>query len=985
MPPEQLQRTIDRLEFSLANLSQRLDDYGSEGVNQEGRAVFGGGGNLVTSSGALRVEVEESVSTRFLGPAVGNVVGGAINPIAPYLALGGIIATGLGDELVEVGVRFAGSIVRHLIDSSEDIASALAVGLVRETRATIGVLLEEGTVGQTRDVLDAVAGPRGTGYSVLGSALGVNLGSALGFGGLGLAGYNAADDRLGGFLRGFSPLHNAYDSAVNFVSGRFGDSRSTVEGAIDATRPQVEGLIEQNRPRVEDLIDRTVPRVDNVINQTRPPVEGFIRENRPPVENFLDRSRSFFNRQFERVSDFVVPPAESGEIRDYSPALELIQSHEGLRLDPYYDPVGLPTIGYGQLLSNEPYADLSQFDSITEDQAVEFLRQRLDRIDGILNRLVEVPIDNNQRNALASFVYNVGEGNFRSSTLLRELNAGNYEGAAEQFPSWIYARGQQLPGLVTRREDERNLFQRAISGIGDFITPPAGAVNPRFLLAGSQRRIDSAIRSFNRPDVPVPDEQYLDNIVDFGDQVSTALSENVGFSSDGSLVTPFDLNAYSYVPFPLSISRGTGRYGDYRVAPREGDIIPFAESTLREPRFNLQHNLSFIEARGELGRRGIAEANRDLDRLAISYNSGTSGLSGSEYTRLAREIDSRRSITEPNIEGASLAELFIPRGTQIYGGAASRGLYLPSESRFRVSNVLQSEGNDFYGLELLRGGAGIAGLTGLSAFAGGPEEAQAFDLPSTARISQVFEGTAARTPQVAEDTLRQARQLTGDAYRQSVDALFSLGPQSEINAGARYISYFSPGTLANTVLSTRQTAGTLRGIGTAFPQAGLVTDPLVGTLDTIEDSTLTAISELPFGDRIREQALIAEGSIDGLASAANRMGGALASTFVGFVTQTDDWTQRLAAIPRLLQDIIIELTILRPATNFLSDLFSATAGRVTGNLGGGGGSEVVINQTINDQDTQASAQYTDASVAAAEENALRGRNRVTSPHYTGGI
>ena len=933
MPPEQLQRTIDRLEFSLANLSQRLDDYGSEGVNQEGRSVFGGGGNIVTSSGALRVEVEESVSTRFLGPAVGNVVGGTINPIAPYLALGGIIATGLGDELVEVGTRFAGSIVRHLIDSSDDIASALAVGLVRETRATIGVLLEEGTVGQTRDLFNTVTTPLG-----------------LSFSGPGGEGYPV----LGGLVQRVLP------PVEGFIERNF----PQVDQFINRTRGDVDRVIRDTRPRVDSVIEDTRPRVDRVLDTVIPQAEAIIEA--PQVDSFIDRSRSFFNRQFERVSDFVVPPAESGELRDYSQASELIRSHEGLRLDPYYDPAGLPTVGYGQLLSNEPYADLSQFDSITEDQAVEFLNQRLDRIDALLDDLVEVPIDNNQRNALASFVYNVGEGNFRSSTLLRELNTGNYEGAAEQFPSWIYGGGRQLPGLVNRREDERNLFQRAVSGIGDFITPPAQ----------SSERQDAILRGLERGreargDRPPPDPTPQ-GVIEELRRTNPQLAEQI-------------LNGPAGHYF-----RGEGLIPDYNLRERGEGLFNRALDFITPPAESSERQDAILRGleRGREGRGDrpppdptpqgvIEELRRTNPQLAEEILNGPAG----HYFRgegLVPDYNLRE-------RGGDFLNRQFQRVNDFITPPAG-AVNIPGAARRLVNRVPRSATvGSGSGVDRSSGAfAGIASLTGLTAFGGGPEEAQAFDLPSTARISQVFEGTAARTPQVAQDTLRQARQLTGDAYRQSVDTLFSLGPQSEINAGARYISYFSPGTLADTVLSTRQTAGTLRGISTAFPQTSVVTDPLVGTLDTIEDSTLTAISELPFGERIREQAIIAEGSIDGLGSAANRMGNALANTFVGFVTQTDDWTQRLAAIPRLLQDIIIELTILRPATNFLSDLFSATAGRVTGNLGGGGGSEVVINQTINDQDTQASAQYTDASVAAAEENALRGRNRVTSPHYTGG-
>jgi lysozyme len=74
---------------------------------------------------------------------------------------------------------------------------------------------------------------------------------------------------------------------------------------------------------------------------------------------------------------------------------------------------------------------------------------------------VTVPLTQNQFDALVDFTFNVGQGNLASSTLLRELNAGNTAGAAAQFLVWVYAKGVELPGLVTRRQAEAALFQTA--------------------------------------------------------------------------------------------------------------------------------------------------------------------------------------------------------------------------------------------------------------------------------------------------------------------------------------------------------------------------------------------------------------------------------------------------------------------------------------------------------------------------------------------
>jgi lysozyme len=72
---------------------------------------------------------------------------------------------------------------------------------------------------------------------------------------------------------------------------------------------------------------------------------------------------------------------------------------------------------------------------------------------------VKRPLNQNQWDALVSFVYNVGAGNFISSTMLKLLNQGDYKGAAGEFPKWVHTNGQINPGLVRRRAAERALFE----------------------------------------------------------------------------------------------------------------------------------------------------------------------------------------------------------------------------------------------------------------------------------------------------------------------------------------------------------------------------------------------------------------------------------------------------------------------------------------------------------------------------------------------
>jgi lysozyme len=135
--------------------------------------------------------------------------------------------------------------------------------------------------------------------------------------------------------------------------------------------------------------------------------------------------------------------------------IALIKSAEGLRLKAYPDPGtgGLPwTIGYGST------SGVTRNMVITEAQAEQMLEEDLVRFERIVERAVRVPVNQGQFDALVSFTYNVGEGNFTKSTLLRKLNAGDAAGASEQFSRWVNAAGKVLPGLVKRRAAECAMF-----------------------------------------------------------------------------------------------------------------------------------------------------------------------------------------------------------------------------------------------------------------------------------------------------------------------------------------------------------------------------------------------------------------------------------------------------------------------------------------------------------------------------------------------
>lgn len=137
--------------------------------------------------------------------------------------------------------------------------------------------------------------------------------------------------------------------------------------------------------------------------------------------------------------------------------IDLISSFEDTKLQAYDDGVGVWTIGTGTTV----YPDgvrVKKGDKCTLGQAKEYFAHDLKRFEASVNTLVKVPLSQNQFDALVSLVYNIGTGAFAGSTLLKKLNAKDYQGAADQFPLWNKVGGKVLKGLVRRRADERALF-----------------------------------------------------------------------------------------------------------------------------------------------------------------------------------------------------------------------------------------------------------------------------------------------------------------------------------------------------------------------------------------------------------------------------------------------------------------------------------------------------------------------------------------------
>ena len=135
----------------------------------------------------------------------------------------------------------------------------------------------------------------------------------------------------------------------------------------------------------------------------------------------------------------------------------IIKYCEGLRLTSYVCPAGKPTIGWGHTYG----VKLGR--TISEAEAEILLDHDYQQAEDDVLELVTVPLTENQLGALTSFVFNLGQGNFSKSTLLRKINASDFAGAAAEFDKWVYATVNgvktKLNGLVVRRKLERSLFE----------------------------------------------------------------------------------------------------------------------------------------------------------------------------------------------------------------------------------------------------------------------------------------------------------------------------------------------------------------------------------------------------------------------------------------------------------------------------------------------------------------------------------------------
>jgi lysozyme len=131
----------------------------------------------------------------------------------------------------------------------------------------------------------------------------------------------------------------------------------------------------------------------------------------------------------------------------------LIKKFEGCELESYRCSADVITIGFGHTKG------VKEGDTCTQEEADQMLEEDLAEFEEYVDKYVEVDISQNQRDALISWTFNLGPQNLKTSTMLKELNAGNYSKVPFEMRRWNKAGGQTLEGLIRRREAESLLFE----------------------------------------------------------------------------------------------------------------------------------------------------------------------------------------------------------------------------------------------------------------------------------------------------------------------------------------------------------------------------------------------------------------------------------------------------------------------------------------------------------------------------------------------
>ena len=165
---------------------------------------------------------------------------------------------------------------------------------------------------------------------------------------------------------------------------------------------------------------------------------------------------------FAKLIGFEIPkPLVNGQLDISDNGYAIIRDAEGFRSTAYLDTGGVWTIGFGTIKYPNG-TSVKKGDTCTRNEAEQWLKNDCVWVDACLDKYVKVNLNQNQFDALASFVYNIGETAFIKSTMLTLINQNSLTSAASQFDRWVFDNGKRIQGLVNRRAREKSLFLKAI-------------------------------------------------------------------------------------------------------------------------------------------------------------------------------------------------------------------------------------------------------------------------------------------------------------------------------------------------------------------------------------------------------------------------------------------------------------------------------------------------------------------------------------------
>ena len=140
--------------------------------------------------------------------------------------------------------------------------------------------------------------------------------------------------------------------------------------------------------------------------------------------------------------------------------VKFLTEHEGVVYKIYNDIAGYPTGGIGHKLSKKENLQYNVGDKIDEATTISWFVEDVREACAAIDFYVKVPLTINEKDAIVSFIYNIGNEAFAESTFLRELNRKQYLSASREFTRWIWAGGKRSKGLLNRRLSEQELFRK---------------------------------------------------------------------------------------------------------------------------------------------------------------------------------------------------------------------------------------------------------------------------------------------------------------------------------------------------------------------------------------------------------------------------------------------------------------------------------------------------------------------------------------------